>query len=126
MKSLLLLPLMGALTLVAAPSFSSPLSGNELSTKAAAALEATASRDPKSLSDVELAEWANARITWIALKRLQGREAEALEIFSGCAGYCEKHGPEAEWRAQKAWGCQKKREANPCLSSKTKAQKPSR
>ncbi len=117
-----LLPFAAGLVAAAA----SPLSGNELSSKAASALEAVATRNTQSLSEAELTEWANARITWIALKRLQGREAEALVIFAGCETYCEKYGPAAEWRAQKTWGCQKKREANPCLSPKTKAQKPSR
>lgn len=100
---------------------------NSLSTQAAKAMEEQASKDPKSLtSETELSEWAKARLAWIALKRLQGREKEALVIFEGCGEFCQKFGSEKEWEAHRAWGCQKKREANPCLSLKTKAQKPPR
>jgi len=106
---------------------STPVYVNNLSIQAASAMEKIASRDPKKLqSELELREWARARLAWIALKRLQGRDTEAIVIFEGCGEFCQKHGPEKEWLAQKEWGCQKKREANPCLSLKTKAQKPPR
>lgn len=106
---------------------STPLYVNNLSTQATFAMEKIASSNPKTLqSELELREWAKARLAWIALKRLQGRDSEAMLIFEGCGEFCQKYGPEKEWRAQKSWGCQKKREANPCLSSKTKAQKPPR
>jgi hypothetical protein len=80
-------------------------------------------------TDAERAEWAKARLAAISLARLQAREADAIQLFEGCGTWCGKYGPEAEWRAVKAWGCQKKREAKPCLplsssSVKTKAQKP--
>jgi hypothetical protein len=99
---------------------------NKLSLQAAVVMEKIASRSPKELgSEVELAEWARARLAWIALRRLEGREKEALRIFLGCGEVCGKYGPEKEWQAEKAWGCPKKREAVPCLS-KTKARKPPR
>ena len=103
---------------------------NKQSLEASQAMDKVAKRDPHSLeSEADLVDWARARIAWIALRRLQGRESEALTIFEGCEEICKKYGPEKEWRAAKTWGCQKKREAKPCLSSsshkKTKAQKPS-
>jgi hypothetical protein len=111
-----------------------PIYVNNLSVEAGQAMERIAGRDPSDIkSEAELVEWARARLAWVSLRRLQGREKEALSIFEGCARICEKYGAEKEWAAAQAWGCQKKREAKPCLSSssipsdkKTKAQKPSR
>lgn len=82
------------------------------------------SADPKTLpTTVEKAEWVRARLAAIALARLQAKEDEALKLFEGCGQTCEKHGRGAEWKAVKAWGCQKKRDTDVCLL-KTKAQKP--
>ena len=109
-----------------------PVFVNKLSLEAGQVMEKIAGRDPDKLQgEAELVDWARARLAWISLKRLQGREMEALNIFAGCLQFCEKYGLEKEWAATKAWGCQKKREAKPCLSSfssskKSKAQKPSR
>ncbi len=99
---------------------------NTLSLEAAKAMERLSQQNPKKLSEAEKIEWARARLAWIALKRLQGQEGEALQIFQGCQGFCEKYGPEKEWKSVRAWGCAKKREAIPCLSGSTKAktQKP--
>lgn len=121
--------LMGGLALAQEP----PVYVNNLSVEAGQAMEKIAGRDPSGIqSEAELVEWARARLAWISLRRLQGREKEALTIFEGCGQVCEKYGSEKEWAAARAWGCQKKREAKPCLSTsnpsdkKTKAQKPSR
>jgi len=111
-----------------------PIYVNNLSVEAGQAMEKIAGRDPSGIkSEAELVEWARARLAWISLRRLQGREKEALSIFEGCGQVCEKYGSETECAAARAWGCQKKREAKPCLSpssnpsdKKTKAQKPSR
>ena len=111
-----------------------PVYVNNLSVEAGQAMAKIAGRDPSGIqSEAELVEWARARLAWISLRRLQGREKEALSIFEGCGQVCEKYGSEKEWAAARAWGCQKKREAKPCLPSssnpsdkKTKAQKPSR
>lgn len=110
-----------------------PIYVNNLSVEAGQAMAKIAGRDPTGIkSEAELVEWARARLAWISLRRLQGREKEALEIFEGCAQVCEKYGSEKEWAAARAWGCQKKREAKSCLppsnpsDKKTKAQKPSR
>jgi hypothetical protein len=102
---------------------------NNLSFPAEQAMEKIASRKPKEIhSEAEWVDWARARLAWVALRRLQGRERDALRVFAGCGSYCEKYGPEKEWEAEKRWGCPKKREAVPCLSStktnKTKAQNP--
>lgn len=122
----LLIFLLGPLGLAQEP----PVYVNNLSAEAQRAMEKISTRDPKALSEAELVEWARARLAWVALLRLQGREKDALQVFGGCAEFCEKFGPEREWAAAKSWGCPKKREAKPCLSSssnkKTKAQKPSR
>lgn len=107
-----------------------PVYVNNLSVEAGQAMEKIAGRDPSTLkSEAEKVEWARARLAWISLRRLQGREKEAISLFEGCGQICESHGPEKEWAAARAWGCQKKREAKVCLSpspnKKTKAQKPS-
>lgn len=126
---ILVLILMGGLALAQEP----PVYVNNLSVEAGQAMAKIAGRDPDRIkSEAELVEWARARLAWISLRRLQGREKEALEIFEGCGQVCEKYGSEREWAAARAWGCPKKREAKPCLSpsnpsdKKTKAQKPSR
>lgn len=86
--------------------------------------------DPALLpTDAERIEWVKARLAAISLARLETREAEALKLFLECGKWCGKYGPEQEWASVKAWGCQKKREADICLSLssssvKTKAQKP--
>ena len=107
-----------------------PVFVNMRSLEAGQAMEKIAGRDPSKIqTEAELVDWARARLAWVSLKRLQGRENEALSIFEGCLTFCEKYGPEKEWASIKAWGCQKKREAKLCLSQsslkKTKAQKPS-
>lgn len=80
--------------------------------------------DPGQLgTEAEKIEWARARLAAISLARLQAREEEALKLFLGCGKVCEKYGKESEWKAVKAWGCQKKRDTSVCLL-KTKAQKP--
>ena len=113
---------------------------NYLNTSSFAArknLEKILSANPDELpTDAERIGWARARLAAISLARLQGRELDARKLFVGCGEWCEKYGPEAEWKAVKAWGCEKKREAEliPCLSpsrassllEKTKAQKPPR
>lgn len=78
-------------------------------------------------TEADQVEWVKARIAWIALERLRGREAKALEIFEGCENFCEKHAADKEWSSLKAWGCSKKKEAKICLPNSTistKAQKP--
>ncbi|MGZ3693285.1 MAG: hypothetical protein ACXWQO_03705 [Bdellovibrionota bacterium] len=80
--------------------------------------------EPKFLpTKEEKVEWAKARLAAISLARLQAKEDEALKLFEECGETCEKYGDSAEWNAVKAWGCQKKRDTDMCLS-KTKAQKP--
>lgn len=87
-----------------------PIYVNNLSVEAGQAMAKIASRDPSGIkSEAELVEWARARLAWIALRRLQGQEKEALAIFEGCGQTCEKYGSEKEWSAARAWGCQKKR-----------------
>lgn len=92
--------------------------------QAARALQEISSKDFDSLSNEgERLEWVRARIAWIALERLRGREEEALRIFEGCRGHCSAFAPDREWKALKAWAYGKKKEATPCLFN-TKAQKP--
>jgi hypothetical protein len=71
--------------------------------------------DPQTLSESEKSEWVRARLAAIPLARLQSKEDEALRLFAGCGVYCGKYGREAEWKAVKAWGCQKKRDIRLCL-----------
>lgn len=117
--------------LLVTPAFGqdAPVYVNKNSTEAGLVMKKIADKDPKTLSsETELVEWARARLAWVSLSRLLGREKEALTIFEECGDVCGKYGPEKEWAAVKEWGCQKKREARPCLSlsipTKTKAQKP--
>lgn len=63
----------------------------------------------------EKIEWARARLAAISLARLQAKEEEALKLFGGCVKVCGEYGNEAEWKAAKAWGCQKKRHTDVCL-----------
>lgn len=93
--------------------------------QAARVMKGICSKDFGSLKgEGERLEWVRARLAWIALERLQGRDEEALRIFEGCGGHCAGYAPEKEWSALKEWACGKKKEAKPCLSN-TKAQKPS-
>lgn len=94
---------------------------NAFSVDAMAAAQKIASRPVAQLkTDTEKLDWARARLAWIALLRLQGREEDALRVFSGCAKLCQKHGPEQEWAAVRAWGCGQKKEALPCASKAKK------
>lgn len=72
-------------------------------------LEKLTNRPVKGLPESELVEWVRARFARIALLRLEGRPAEALAVFEGCAKLCEKHGPTEEWKALKAWAERKKK-----------------
>lgn len=120
---MLLALLAGALALAAPEKAALYIEGNVV--QAARLLEGICSKDFNDLAgEAEQVEWVKARLAWVSLERLRGREEEALRIFSACDVYCEKHAPEKEWASLKAWACGKKKEANPCLS-KTKAQKPS-
>jgi hypothetical protein len=67
-------------------------------------------RDPATLSEAEAVEWVRSRFAWVALLRLQGKDAEALAVFEGCRSYCGKWGPSGEWAALKKWGCAKSAE----------------
>lgn len=114
LKSFLLLFLAGAFAKAEAPVSSSPYV-NTLSVEAERGLSRVAGKDPKKLeSDADRAEWARARLAWISLARLQGREKDALKLFEECEKVCEKFGPAEEWKAVKAWGCAKKKGAHPC------------
>ena len=95
---------------------------NAVSVQAEKQMQQLASRDPAKLSQNEKIDWARARMAWVDLLRLQGRDEEALQVFAGCLGYCEKFGGEKEWKPMLAWGCGKKPDSKPC--KKTKAQKP--
>lgn len=53
----------------------------------------------------EKEKWAGARLAWIALSRLQGRDEEAMKIFAGCEKLCRDFGSKAEWKAAVAWSC---------------------
>ncbi len=119
----MLLLLLPALALAAPEKASIYIEGNVV--QAARVLEGICSKDFNDLAgEAEQVEWVKARLAWIALERLRGRDEEALRICSACDLYCERHAPEREWAALRAWACGKKKEANPCLK-KTKAQKPS-
>lgn len=110
------------LLLAAAP----PIYVNTFSVEAAKGMEKIGGRPVAELtSDAERMEWARARLAWIALTRLQGQEAEALKIFSGCGDICGRFGPEKEWASTRSWGCGRQPGALPCAPKKTKAQKPS-
>jgi hypothetical protein len=85
-------------------------------------MEKIAVRDPAKLSESELVEWTKARLAWIALSRLEGREDEALRLFAGCGKFCVAYAPDQEWAALKAWGCARKKNASPCRK-KDKSQK---
>jgi hypothetical protein len=103
--------------LLGTPSFAQdppPSYTDRNSVQAARHLEAWASRQPEKLSETERGEWVRARFAWIALLRLEGKVPEALAAFEGCGTYCAKHGPSEEWKALKAWGCGKKKNAKPC------------
>lgn len=77
-------------------------------------LEKITERPARGLSEAELMEWVRARFARIALLRLEGRTEEALGAFGGCGKLCEKHGPAEEWKTLKAWGCGKRKGAEPC------------
>lgn len=81
-------------------------------------LEKISAKDPKKCSEAEGAEWARARFAWIALLRLEGKEKQALNVFSGCGKFCEKWGPEKEWPALKAWGCARIKDKEICKKLK--------
>jgi len=119
---LLLLPLLAAaVSIAAAPSAPDSPFVNAPSVDAERALRRMASADPSSLtSDAEKQKWAKARLAWIALARLQGRDDEALKIFGGCAGWCEKNGPKEEWAGAKAWACARDPKAGPCGPKRAK------
>ena len=66
--------------------------------------------DPAHLTTAaEKIDWARARLAAIALDRLQGKEAEALQLYAGCAKICEKYGEAAEWKGVKGWAEAKKK-----------------
>ena len=77
-------------------------------------LEKLASRDPALLKDAERAEWARARLAWVALLRLEGKEEEASKVLEGCAQACRKWGPEKEWLAAKDWACRRSPQLKIC------------
>jgi hypothetical protein len=81
-------------------------------------LEKVASRSADGLSEAELVEWTKARLAWIALNRLEGREDEALKLFSGCGKTCAHYAPDKEWKALQAWGCSKAGKIPPCRQKK--------
>lgn len=54
-------------------------------------------------TELEKKEWAEARLSWIALERLRGRNTSALQIWNGCKAYCEKYGKKSSWQAVKDW-----------------------
>ena len=88
---------------------------DQLSVEATRALHARAGRDPGTLrGDEEKKDWAAARLAWIALARLQAKEAEALTVFRGCEKLCEKYGNASEWKATKGWACAKDPKASAC------------
>lgn len=90
---------------------------NVLSVEAVRAMEKIAGKDPASLHEAaELGEWARARLAWVSLARLQGREEEALRIFAGCRQVCREHGPAAEWTTARTWACAKRKDLEPCRS----------
>jgi len=93
---------------------SSPSYTDTNSVQALRFLQAAAGKNPKHLTDPELAEWVRARFALIALLRLEGKNAEAIEAFENCGKLCAKHGPSGEWKALKVWGCLKKKNADPC------------
>jgi hypothetical protein len=121
---LLSILLAGAATAEKASPDASPYV-NARSVEAERVLRRIAGEEPASLkNDEERTKWASARLAWISLARLQGRDEEALKIFGGCAELCGKHGPAGEWKAARAWGCARKPELAFCADRKeTKAKK---
>jgi hypothetical protein len=87
---------------------------NTTSVQADQKMQRIASKDPSKLPEPEKIEWVRARLAWIALRRLEGREAEAVRLFEGCGRYCGKYGPEKEWEKVRDWGCRKNKKALPC------------
>jgi hypothetical protein len=95
-------------------------------------LEEISAKDPGTLPEPERLKWAKARLAWIALDRLEGREEEALKLFRDCFETCGTYAPAGEFRALLAWGCPRAADARPCMvkqsadgsAKKTKAQKP--
>lgn len=66
--------------------------------------------DPAHLTTAaEKIDWARARLAAIALARLQGKEADALKLYAGCAKVCEKYGEAAEWKGVRNWAEAKKK-----------------
>ena len=102
----------------APPSSESSAHVSVLSVEALRAMEKIAGKDPATLHDpAALSEWARARLAWVSLARLQGREEEALRVFARCEQVCREHGPEAEWKTARAWACAKRRDLEPCRSA---------
>jgi hypothetical protein len=105
---------------IAAIADSGPVSyTNVPSERALHIFQKMGSRDPKILSESEKVEWVRSRLAWIALLRLQGKENDALEAFTGCDSWCGKLAPSLEWGALKRWGCARKPDSGPC-NEKTK------
>lgn len=102
----------------APPTSESSTYVNVLSVEALRAMEKIAGKDPATLHDpADLGEWARARLAWVSLARLQGREEEALRVFARCEQVCREHGPAAEWSTARAWACAKKKDLEPCRSA---------
>ncbi len=84
------------------------------SVQARQAMEKLIAKDPAQLPEAERGEWARARFALVALLRMQGKDSEAVAVFSGCGITCEKWGPQNEWAPLKKWGCTKNKTAKPC------------
>jgi hypothetical protein len=71
----------------------------------------------------EKRSWNSAALAKIALKRLQGKELEAIAVFDSCAESCRKFGNSSEWLALNAWACERRAKTAQC-PEKTKTRKP--
>jgi hypothetical protein len=74
-------------------------------------------------TEEEKRNWNSAALAKIALKRLQGREIEALRVFESCGDSCRKFGSSTEWLAVNTWACERRAKSAQC-PEKTKTRKP--